>query len=377
MWKFFNKSGQEKVQDSAYLPICNVIYDKLLLVDEASFDIPIPATYKDLRVVFHGRSTEAAANSAMYIRFNNDTGSNYSWEQSRDLGSTVSASGVAGDTKIQLQDVIPAATSPASYASACVIDIPNYIDTTFFQSILALAYGARAVAITDHFLNVTGAKWRNVARIDRLTIFLNAGLFAAGSRVTVYGYASVPLPAPGSTLPVTYGTSLPVSPLEGQEAILVDSVTTPSYQWRFRYDPNISDANKWVFVGGAAGCTIVAALENAPGTSYAALTTPGPSFTVPRAGDYLIEIGADMSTSNGPGSNQAVMSYDIGVTAAVDADSARVYSGGAWVTGVGAMSLSKKSLAAGTTLVAKYKYTPNASASFARRFMRVTPVRVA
>ena len=29
-----------------------------------------------------------------------------------------------------------------------------------------------------------------------------------------------------------YGTTLPASPLNGDEAVLVDSVTNPSYQWR-------------------------------------------------------------------------------------------------------------------------------------------------
>jgi len=40
--------------------------------------------------------------------------------------------------------------------------------------------------------------------------------------------------APAPSIP--YGTSLPTAPVDGQEAVLVDSVTNPTYQWRFRYN---------------------------------------------------------------------------------------------------------------------------------------------
>ena len=47
-----------------------------------------------------------------------------------------------------------------------------------------------------------------------------------------------------------YGTSLPASPFNGQEAILVDSTTNPTWEWRFRYNANSSSAYKWEFIGG-------------------------------------------------------------------------------------------------------------------------------
>ena len=47
-----------------------------------------------------------------------------------------------------------------------------------------------------------------------------------------------------------YGTILPASPIDGQEYTLVDSLTNPSYQWRFRWNAGSSSAYKWEFVGG-------------------------------------------------------------------------------------------------------------------------------
>jgi hypothetical protein len=55
----------------------------------------------------------------------------------------------------------------------------------------------------------------------------------------------------GAVIPPTYGTSLPANPADGQEAILVDSLTNPTYQWRFRYNAGSTSAYKWEFIGGA------------------------------------------------------------------------------------------------------------------------------
>ena len=64
------------------------------------------------------------------------------------------------------------------------------------------------------------------------------------------GYASLDASGkiPAAQIPLTvvcYGTTLPASPVDGQEAILVDSVTNPTYQWRFRYNAGSTSAYKW------------------------------------------------------------------------------------------------------------------------------------
>lgn len=91
---------------------------------------------------------------------------------------------------------------------------------------------------------------------------------------------------------IPYGTTLPASPYNGQEAILVDNITNPSYQWRFRFNVNSTSAYKWEFIGGTAGKGYVDANEaiNTAVGSYGDLATVGPSFTLPRAGEYDISI---------------------------------------------------------------------------------------
>src|SRR4029450_8789457 len=56
-----------------------------------------------------------------------------------------------------------------------------------------------------------------------------------------------------------YGTTLPASPSDGQQAVLVDSTTNPTYIWQFRYNAGSSSAYKWEYVGGTAAVAQVAA----------------------------------------------------------------------------------------------------------------------
>ena len=83
-----------------------------------------------------------------------------------------------------------------------------------------------------------------------------------------------------------YGTSLPGSPSDGDEYILVDSTTTPTYQWRFRYNASGATAYDWEFIGGSEKM-LYRADDEAVGAATTWALVNGPNFTVPRAGIYV------------------------------------------------------------------------------------------
>jgi len=120
------------------------------------------------------------------------------------------------------------------------------------------------------------------------------------------GYIRVSLAAPisnapaGALLPVQYGTSLPTSPVDGQEAILVDSLTNPTYQWRFRYNAGSSSTYKWEFVGGSPILSNIGAYATTTSTSYVDLAG-APQITVPRSGRYQIQFGSEAGGAAGDG----------------------------------------------------------------------------
>ena len=178
--------------------------------------------------------------------------------------------------------------------------------------------------------------------------------------------------APSSV--VTYGTAFPASPVNGQEHILVDSLTAATYQWRFRYNASRADGYRWEFVGGCPAVSEVGSdgsLQATASATYVDLTTVGPSITVPNAGVYLVSLGATGYTTAG----DIWMSYAIGATPAADAD-AIVWSEVASLRTNNART-QRKTLAAGAALVAKYKQSGTGTITVSKRWMHVLPVAVA
>ena len=189
------------------------------------------------------------------------------------------------------------------------------------------------------------------------------------SNVTV---VQVPVAVAISPVNPTYGTSLPASPADGQEAILVDSILNPTYQWRFRYNASSSSPYKWEFVGGSDKSHVIDTSE-AIGTAnaWANLATDGPLFTAPRAGEYRASYSLFCSSSDG---SAAIMYGGIclGDTGALS------YSGGQiWLGGVGAVGEVKQTLAAGETLKVRYFAVNTVGKTFANRNLHIRPVRVA
>src|SRR6516165_2193776 len=182
------------------------------------------------------------------------------------------------------------------------------------------------------------------------------------------GPSIIPAPALG------YGTTLPGSPVDGQEYVLVDSTTNPSYQWRFRYNASSTSAYKWEFVGGAP---IVAGPSGSITTSSttAVVFTGGPDVVVPRPGDYDLVFGANAQNSSGFSGVYQLFLYSFvsGVNVAPNLIFTAVaqYNGGELV---GGKSLTGVTAGAHVTLpVAVQVAEPS---TFTNGWFRLTPRRV-
>lgn len=181
----------------------------------------------------------------------------------------------------------------------------------------------------------------------------------------------------------TVATSPPSSPALGDVWVYPVDVANGVY-WRFVYDPGSGSGGfdtsgtsyVWKFAGGGPVYAEVLTSETTTSTTYAALATAGPSITLARAGDYVIEHGFDSNTATG--ATRAFMSYDIGGTGAVDADFAvsSVPSSGVG-GGSGVRKRRKTGIAASTAITAKYKAGVGANTpAFENRWMAITPIRV-
>lgn len=172
------------------------------------------------------------------------------------------------------------------------------------------------------------------------------------------------LPPVVTALPTT-GPGVGSALVDGQECYYVAD-STAGVVWHLKYD---ATSTKWRFVGGAPLFKTVDTSESTASSTYAALATAGPAIAIPFAGDYIVEIGHGGVNAG----SQTIMSYDVGATAAVDADFVISPGGGGNITHV---SRSRtKTLAAGITLTSKYRVT-SGTGSFRERWMKVTPVKV-
>lgn len=181
---------------------------------------------------------------------------------------------------------------------------------------------------------------------------------AAGAAIAM---AKLGFPAPAVTLPG--------SPTTGDIAILVDSLTVPTYSWVLKWNSALTTP-AWVFVGGYPAIVEVVTGETTASATYVALTTAGPAFTTPRAGTYDVAVGAQV----GAGTAFSYMSYDIGVTGAVDGDAAASQNAAINNPAQSTWALRRKTgLANATTLTAKYRSTGGTTEWYFRR-MYVWPV---
>lgn len=98
--------------------------------------------------------------------------------------------------------------------------------------------------------------------------------------------------------PISVVTTLPASPVNGQQVIFTDSLATPTYSWFLQYDSAVS---AWRCLSGMplwAGDLANTARSLTVTTSYQTYPS-APSVTVPRAGTYRVRLGGFISAPAG------------------------------------------------------------------------------
>src|SRR5215475_427042 len=179
-------------------------------------------------------------------------------------------------------------------------ELPDFVATLNPPRLAAAPAGPKVGAI---YYDTTANKeyyWNGTSWVDM-----------SGGGGGALNWSDVGTGAAGGGAGVAYGTTLPASPVDGIQAILVDSTTNPSYQWHFRYNVGSSSTYKWEYVGGAP-------LE-ARNNASAAVPTPGSwnsdgalQMTVPRLGEYDISFGCEFVGA--AASNLCAMTAAVGGT---------------------------------------------------------------
>jgi|SRR5215831_4125922 len=211
--------------------------------------------------------------------------------------------------------------------------------------------------------------------IEDGVVLLDTG--GAAAKGAANGYASLDAggKVPVAQIPLTvvsYATTLPASPVDGQEAILVDSVTNPTCQWRFRWNAGSSSAYKWEFVGGHPSCQDLYA-DVIVTNAWTVMASP--QFTVPRAGVYRARAYAQQVASGTGGGT--IFTFGAGLT--TDANGGTYTANAANAAASSALGLSPAmtsiTCAAGNTICI-WAHGGASGVHYYCRSLEVQPIRV-
>ena len=136
----------------------------------------IPGSYTDL-VIAMSLSSTANDSDYSYIRYNGDTGSNYSNTIMSGNGTSALSDRFSNRTDFNIDYTANLTTQIANR----IVQIQNYSNTTTYKT--ALVRANRAGAGTDLMCGL----WRSTAAITTILITHSVNQFATGSSFTLYG----------------------------------------------------------------------------------------------------------------------------------------------------------------------------------------------
>lgn len=144
----------------------------------------IPSTYKSLQL--RGIGLQTSGTNDLRIRFNGDTGTNYSWHTLAGYNAAVTASGAT--TQSYMLACIESgsrAGMSATYPTVFITDIVDYASTSKNKTIKTFGgYDPNGLGEID----LNSGLWQSTAAINSITVYMSgAGSFTTTSQIALYG----------------------------------------------------------------------------------------------------------------------------------------------------------------------------------------------
>lgn len=158
----------------------------------------IPQGYTDLVLV--GSVNTSSEGGSVVVRFNSDTGNNYSFTFLYGTGSTAASSRISNGSNIYVQGIAYGSPSAANLFMPFITQIQNYSNTSTYKTVLTRANGNQTAG--SDVESMVGL-WRNTNAISTITLTNNnSSNFSIGSTFSLYGIAaaSVGAKATGGTV---------------------------------------------------------------------------------------------------------------------------------------------------------------------------------
>jgi hypothetical protein len=147
----------------------------------------IPSTYTDLLLVQSLRFSTASGIQNVWIRFNNDSGTNYSQLVILGEGSTVNTyKGTSQNAYLWTYAPGGAGTTTANTYSNAALYIPNYANTSHIKY-TSLDLVAEVNSTTNNSLDIHHGSWNSTSAINRITLTAPSDTFTSASTAYLYG----------------------------------------------------------------------------------------------------------------------------------------------------------------------------------------------
>jgi len=145
----------------------------------------IPATYTHLQIRAISKDSRVIANSSLNMRFNGDTGSNYSEHGvTADLTYGVSSYGVANSSSLGIGNT--SGNVNANVYGVQIIDILDYANTNKFKTVRILG-GHEQFGNGPSYIGLFSGAWRNTSAINSITIIPLVANILQHSTFALYG----------------------------------------------------------------------------------------------------------------------------------------------------------------------------------------------
>lgn len=145
----------------------------------------IPSTYQHLQIRAIMRSTEASANTNVYLRTNNDSGTNYVHHRILGDGSSVAAFANTSQTQIFIGGA-PAASTASNILSVAIIDVHDYASTSKYKTVRVFFGRNSNNQYTENIILSSGL-WMSTSAIDSLQFNLSNPNFSTQTSIALYG----------------------------------------------------------------------------------------------------------------------------------------------------------------------------------------------
>lgn len=138
----------------------------------------IPSTYKHLQLRFMAKASGTGGTENPWLRFNNDSATNYSAHRLYGNGSAASAD--AFTTVAQIRAGFIPDSSTANLMGVAIIDILDYADTNKYKTV-------RILSGVGGYITLSSGNWRSTSAVNRIDLIENGLNWTSNSTFALYG----------------------------------------------------------------------------------------------------------------------------------------------------------------------------------------------